>query len=166
MQKEINPDLFGDFAKTQPRQHSTPQDSTNWNHVLEFDRKIADLRSQIQSVAEQFTRTYGVTQESVKRQNLHMEHFQNQLNKIYEAFESQQKETQMKFQKVHSQLLENKDLEHKLSGMVDRYQSVLKTFEVRIANLQKIIDDKDNQILSLQSLLTETKTEIARLKRI
>ena len=57
-------------------------------------------------------------------------------------------------------------MDQKMQEVIDRHNSVLKGFEVRITHLQKLLSEKDSQVMSAFAALNEAKMEIARLKRL
>jgi hypothetical protein len=48
---------------------------------------------------------------------------------------------------------------------IDRHNTIMKAFEVRLGQMQKIITEKDEQIKEYQSLLNDAKMELGRIKR-
>jgi muramoyltetrapeptide carboxypeptidase LdcA involved in peptidoglycan recycling len=72
---------------------------------------------------------------------------------------------EQKVSAVLNQLGERKTMEMKMQEVVDRHNSVLRGFEQRLNQMQKVISDKEAQMIHAQAALNEAKMEIARLKR-
>ncbi len=170
MQKELNPDLFGDISTGQARivqkSSSQPGGAKDWNLAMEMDRKMVDLRGQIQSIADQMNRFGKQVHEAMRGQQKSIEALQQDLKRIELQQDQMAQDSSQNQQKFHNQTHEGRQLEVKMGQMIDRHQTILRNFEVRVNQLQRIIQEKDNQLLSMQSTLVEAKGELARLKRI
>ncbi len=170
MQKELNPDLFGEVALGQSRmvQKSNPNAAApkDWSLAMEMDRKIVDLRGQIQGVAEQLKHFGKQVQEAFRGQQQAIETLQRDMEQLRQSHREFSDEATNLRDKNQNQVVEGRQIEAKVEQMLDRHQAVLRNFEVRVNQLQRIIQEKDNQLLSMQSTLIEAKGEVARLKRL
>jgi|GEM_PF-914358 len=178
MQKELNPDLFGGIARNQGRMvpnsissstnssaNGTPQ-ANEASLVAEFDRRILDLRGQIQNLVDQMNRFGKQVEEALKAQQSAIEGLQKDMIRIDKDLTEGSSQTHQTQSKYQNQVLEGRQIEKKVEMMLDRHQNVLRNYEVRVNQLQRMIEKKDEQLMSLQSSLMETKSEIARLKRL
>jgi hypothetical protein len=75
-------------------------------------------------------------------------------------------ESGQKISQLNQKLTERKSLEMKVQEMVDRHNNVIKSFEVRMGQLQKLLAEKDAMLVSAQATLNDAKMEITRLKRL
>lgn len=170
MQKELNPDLFGDMALGQSRlvQKSAPGSGApkDWSLAMEMDKKIVDLRGQIQGVAEQLKHFGKQVQDAFRGQQQAIETVREDMQRLKQSHREFSDEAAMIRDKNQNQVVEGRQIEAKVEQMLERHQSVLRNFEVRVNQLQRIIQEKDNQLLSMQSTLIEAKAEVARLKRL
>jgi hypothetical protein len=161
MQKELNPDLFGTphvaSKKIEIPTNSTPQ--VLEQKYLETKQSISALAQQMQSMATQFVEFQKSTQ-------LKIERLAQVLGKLEHSHQTTTVEAAGKIAHLNQRLGERKTLDQKMQELVDRHNSVLKGFEVRITHLQKLLSEKDGQVMSAFAALNEAKMEIARLKRL
>lgn len=167
MQKELNPELFGE--RRQARSQSTevttgaaPETAS----FLNLDRQVMDLRAQIPLLNDEIKKVAAQAQEFMKVSHLKMERLQQQVARLEQSHNGLVQETGHKLTQVGLRLSERKSLDQKIQEMVDRHNSVIKSFEVRMNHLQKLLAEKDSMLVSAQAALNEAKMEIARLKRL
>lgn len=68
--------------------------------------------------------------------------------------------------KMASRLNEKVMQDTKVEALIERHNQVLLSFEKRMSQLAKYLEEKDHHIMLLQSQLEESKKELYRLKRI
>lgn len=167
MQKELNPELFGEkkVAKNPLMESAGSLSTTNGNY-LNTDRQILELRQQNQALAEQLNKVVGTVNELMKTSNLKFEKQQHLLSRLEQSHNGLATEAGQKITQLAHRVNERKSLDLKVQEMVDRHNNVIKSFEVRMNHLQKLLAEKEAQMITAQAALNEAKMEIARLKRL
>lgn len=168
MKKELNPELFGDRGSSLRTQggvgaQAYPQGSHEW---MVTDRQIMDLRSQIQNIVEQVNKMAATVNEQLKNSAMKMERFQQQLTRLEQSHNGLAQESGQKMAQLNLRLQEKKALDLKVQEMLDRHNNVVRSFEVRMNHLQKLLAEKEAQAAAAQQTLQETKMELMRLKRL
>jgi len=167
MQKELNPELFGEKKRdTSARRESMvpPAPSTDPAY-LNTDRQIFELKTQMMSVNEQLSKLTQAMNESNKNGHSRMERFQQSMSRLENSHNGLALEAGQKIQQINNKLAERKSLDIKIQEMVDRHNNVIKSFEVRLNHMQKLLAEKETQVAAAYAALNEAKMEIARLKR-
>lgn len=163
MQKELNPELFGEKRSSQPRSEGGAQGGSSY---LNIDRQIFEIKSQIMNLNDQIGKAVETLTEFSKNTNQRLERFQQALNRLETNHNGLATEAGQKVQQINTKLAERKALDQKIQEMVDRHNNVVKSLEVRLNHLQKLLAEKENQAVAAVAAFNEAKMEIARLKRI
>lgn len=167
MQKELNPELFGEKKSPTPTRREAmmpPAPSTDPTY-LNTDRQIFELKSQLLSVNDQLSKLTQALNEANKNSHSRMERFQQNLSRLETNHNGLALEAGQKIQQINNKLSERKALDTKIQEMVDRHNNVIKSFEVRLNHMQKLLAEKEAQTAAAYTALNEAKMEIARLKR-
>lgn len=168
MQKELNPELFGEKKSTSParREALVPPAPSTDPVYLNTDRQIFELKSQMMSVNDQLSKLNQALNETNKNGSARMERFQQGLNRLETSHNGLATEAGQRIQQINNKLAERKALDLKIQEMVDRHNNVIKSFEVRLNHMQKLLTEKEAQTAAAYTALNEAKMEIARLKRL
>ncbi|WP_413568691.1 hypothetical protein ACLWBD_14435 [Bdellovibrio sp. HCB117] len=167
MQKELNPELFGEkkVAKS-PTMEIPTNMGTVGNNYLNTDRQIFELKAQNQALADQLNKVVATVNELIKSSNIKFEKQSQLLGRLEQSHNGLATEAGQKITQLAQRVNERKSLDLKVQEMVDRHNNVIKSFEVRMNHLQKLLAEKEAQMISSQAALNEAKMEIARLKRL
>jgi chromosome segregation ATPase len=175
MQKELNPDLFGSGGGSNPGNNSysnsagrikdergVPQQRV----VHQLEEKIAGAQAQTKFALDQMAGLVAQVNEFIKVSQGKFDRMQASLKSMEQQAQVHNSEATQRFSHVHQRLNERKTMDAKMQEMMDRHNSILKSYEVRLNHLQTLISQKETQIQTAQISLNETKMEIARLKRL
>ncbi|MBC7370258.1 MAG: hypothetical protein H7326_01760 [Bdellovibrionaceae bacterium] len=171
MQKELNPELFGEkkstsnHASSHRREGLIPPPPSNDPTFLNTDRQIFEIKSQIMSMNDQLSKLTAALNEANKTSNGKFERVQQTQTRLETSHNGLAMEAGQKIQQINAKLAERKALDAKIQEMVDRHNNVIKSFEVRLNHMQRLLADKENQMAASQAALNEAKMEISRLKR-
>ena len=163
--KELNPDLFGEKRSGRMSHYDIPEQFKDSQHIQQ-DRQITELRSQLHSIQEAARSTNSQFQDFVKNSNMKFERLAQQMARLEQTHNAFAMESGQKISQLNQKLTERKSLELKVQEMVDRHNNVIKSFEVRMGQLQKLLAEKDAMLVSAQATLNDAKMEITRLKRL
>lgn len=159
MQKLLNPDLFGsEMAPPTPA-------GVGFEHILSIDQKIAELRGQMHELRD------GVQYLKSEMQVM-QKGFQGQFDQVARALKVLEQndqtlasQNQQKNNLMAQKVADHKNVEAKIKEMMDRHQMILRGYDLKIQQLQAVLAEKENTLLSFQGALHDAKAEIARLKR-
>lgn len=163
--KELNPDLFGEKRVGRMSSYDVPENFRDSAHIM-ADRQVGDLRSQINALQESVRTNNSQLQDFIKNANMKMERMALQIARLEQTHNAFALESGQKISQVNSKITERKSMDMKVQEMVDRHNNVIKSFEVRMGQLQKLLAEKDALLVSAQATLNDAKMEIARLKRL
>lgn len=167
MHKELNPELFGEkkISKSAGLESASSMASTGANY-LNTDRQIFELKAQNQALADQMNKIVSTVNELIKTTNIKFDRNQAQVTRLEQSHNGLATEAGQKITQLSQRVNERKSLDLKVQEMVDRHNNIVKSFEVRMNHLQKLLAEKEAQMTSSQAALNEAKMEIARLKRL
>jgi uncharacterized protein YqgV (UPF0045/DUF77 family) len=186
IQKELNPHLFLEtpIERSLERQKisedtrlmsqeqlihlinsASPYTSLN-NAVHVLDIKFNDMKTQLNHLQDEMNKFVAQVNEFAKTSQIKVERVTHAMTKTDITVHNLETEVQQKHTVLSNKMAERRTLDLKIQEMVDRHNNILRTFEVRMSQMQKVIADKEAQLLQSQSALNEAKMEIARLKRI
>jgi chromosome segregation ATPase len=160
MQKELNPELFGE---SHAKSRVFEQPAANQMGVIEH--KLAETRAEVRQMSENLAKVVGQINEFIRGSSAKFDRINQILQKLEQNDQALSMEAGQKINQLHNRLGERKTMDLKIQEMMDRHNSVLRSFEVRLAQMQKLMTEKEAQLVASQSALNETKMEIARLKR-
>lgn len=165
MQKELNPELFGEsIAKS--RVLKADQATPAVTHTMIIETKINETRQQMHQLAESLANAVTQVNEFIKSSQNKFERLQQAIVRLEQNDQVLNTETAQRLSHINNRMGERKVMDMKIQEMIDRHNSVLKSYEVRFNQLQKLLADKEAMLVSAQSALNETKMEISRLKRL
>ncbi len=167
MQKELNPDLFGESStsKTRTVEAANPNASIGLLHVKEVDTKLAEMRTQMNVMIDNMNRFATQVNEALKTSHQKFEKMGQTIQRLEQNDQALALDNSQKLSQLGQKLGERRTLDGKVQEMIDRHNSVLKSYELRLNQLQKLIAEREQQIMNAQSALNEAKMEIARMKR-
>ena len=68
--------------------------------------------------------------------------------------------------KISSQINEKNMQSSKIESMVEKYNQTILSFEKRMSQVLKVLEERDAQIILLQSIIEESRRELSKLKRL
>jgi hypothetical protein len=162
--RELNPALFGEPSAQAKVLDGSAQ--SQLPHLMQTEQKVNEMKTQLGMMAEHVGKLTEQFTEFAKSSQIKFERIQQYLQKLEQNDHQIVSEATQKFSQINTRLGERKSTDNKIHEMVDRHNSVLKSFEMRLTQMQKLIMEKEAQLLTAQAALNEAKMEIARLKRL
>lgn len=167
MQKELNPELFGESSVVKSRVvDSQAPVEASFQQVLVVDQKIADLRNEMRTVVEHMQHAMKQVNEFIRASQSRFEKLQTAIAQLERNDQALSLDNTQKLSNLAQKIGERKVLDIKVQEMIDRHNSVLKSYELRLNQLQKLIAEREQQIVATQGALNDAKREIARMKRL
>ena len=166
MQKELNPNLF---PATKPKRENAnenlPALEVIYEKALAASEEVRLLRTQLNRLQDQMTRMGTHLAETTKSQQVKFDRLGQSLTRIDQNHTEMIREINQRLAQVNSKLQERKTQDFKSQEVIEQQAEMLKTYEARITKLQKILNEKEAQIITMSGFLNEAKMELARLKR-
>lgn len=171
MQKELNPNLFQfqtqhskgqiDFVEAKAATVIAPSQPSAAAIAIqsEYHKQLLALQEQVEKLSHTFV-------ESQKNTQLKIDRCQYQVGRLENQQNQSSAEVNAKIHHLSQRNMERQNIDIKVQEMIDRHNSVVKTFEVRLNQLQKLLAEKEAQYRAVQASLSEAKMEIMRLKRL
>lgn len=159
----LNPALFAENASNKPLEGSS---LNSLPHLMQTDQKINEMKTQISVMAEHFGRLSQQFNEFVKYSQQRFDKIHQSIQKLDQNDHQILNEATQKFARINDRFAERKSIDGKIQEMVDRHNSVVKSYEMRMSQMQKVMAEKETQILAMSSMINEAKMEMARLKRL
>ena len=160
MQKELNPELFGETStKSRVLEPKAP------NQLLIMEQKVSETRSQIYQLSESLSKIVSQINEFMKSSQVKFERLSAGIQRLEQGHQALNTDAVQKLGQLHNRFAERKTMDLKIQEMMDRHNSVLRSFEMRLGQMHKVLSEKEAQLLQSQSALNDAKMEIARLKR-
>lgn len=97
---------------------------------------------------------------------LKMDRLQSTMQKWEQNYSDLTQEVSSKMAALIQKINDQKKYDQKVQDIVDRHNNLLKGYEVRMNQLQKLLQQKESDYVEAHSALKEAKSEIARLKRL
>lgn len=164
MSKELDPSLFGEGAWASPR--AVEKTKPNFDAMTHVEQKIADLRVQHRETKEELSRWMSDLEEFKRSSHNKFEKLAQQVARLEGIQGKVHEEVSVRISQMHNRLGERHAMDMKLQEMVDRHQALIRSAEMRLQQMQKILNEKEAQLLSAQMSLTDARVEIARMKRL
>jgi chromosome segregation ATPase len=165
MQKALNPELFGTGVAGQARYKDNEAADTH-RAAHQAEQKIAEVRGQMKGLTEQMAYLASQVNDYIRSSQVKLEKMTAGMKGLETSQETFRQETSQRLSMAHQRLNERKSMDLKMQELMDRHNSILRSYEVRLNHMQQLIAEKDAQILESQATLNEAKMEIARLKRL
>jgi chromosome segregation ATPase len=123
--------------------------------LVESEREIQSLKLKIKELERNHGSQFSKLEEifaSIKSRAERQSRYQKGFE---QALQSKFQEISGKFAQISSKLTERKVADTKVQQMMDRHNSIVASFEQRLSQMQKVINEQDLKILNLTSLLKD-----------
>lgn len=161
MQKELNPELFGEKSNSSKIYEAHSQSQVNY-----LDQKVLETRTQLRQIGEQFQKVVTQMNEFIKSTQGKFDRVQQQISRLEQNDQAIVRDASQRISAVHQRFSEKNNMEYKVQEMMEKHQAILRGYELKLQQAQRILNEKESQLVSTQALLSEAKMEISRLKRL
>lgn len=167
MDRQLDPQLFGTSA------NQLPLDVTPQLQTLQIETRIQDVEELVRHNRDSLKKLEKHMGKMVEQFNEFIKASQNRFQVLSEKtdlIEKQQgdlfRDSQKKFSEVHHRLKDRMDTEAQVRGLIEKHHQTLSSFESRLIQLKKALNEKEMQFMAAQEALVDARQEISRLKRL
>ncbi len=168
--KELNPELFGEIA---PAETAAGKSQLFENmklgaplEPLDFDEEVQLTKNELSHFRQEIQHLKSDYQETSQNTKLRLDRLQISLNRLEQTQNSFVQEMGEKIHHFSARFGEQKKYDQKVQELIDRHSSLLKGYEMRMSQTQKILAQKESELVEAHALLNDVKMELARLKRM
>lgn len=162
MEKQLNPALFT------ANNAEKVSDSKSWyidpTSTLRFDRPVD--RTELKKIEERFDVVNDRVTEMIKTATLKGEKVSQRVAQAEGRIEALAQEIRSKYAQLSGRVTERNLMETEVQSMLDRHNQVVRNFENRMAQMQRLVENQQMLLMNSQAALEETRRELARLKRV
>jgi chromosome segregation ATPase len=186
MPRELNPELFESFRRELEAAESTGVQPTrdlvrpsslspnkmfepefevceeDWVAVIEQIRKLTKTVKDLE-IAQQKQDTK--TQEVLGAAKIRIERIGTGAQRLDEKSAMKFTEIAQKLASLTSKVTERKVSDRKIEDLLNRHNLTVQNFELRLQQMQKIINEQEMQLMNYKSALTEAKRELEQMRR-
>jgi DNA repair exonuclease SbcCD ATPase subunit len=183
MQKQLNPELFGsekirtEGAVTGEKLSRAPHSvrsnyapkvqwteeskgaSRSESKLMESFAENQQLKSELEDLQIKFLEYQKINQTRFERYNQAITQLQDNMQILVG-------EWTQKISLLQNKLSDRKVLDSKMHEAIERHNTILKAFELRVGHLQKIINEKEAKLKDTQTELNTARMELANYKRV
>lgn len=168
MKKELNYDFFDIDGSVSAKPAFNQPPPANWNFAQDQDKiainsvstpEISGQESEIADLKMEITEIQKASKLRTDRYNLSLQRLEAQQTQMANDIAD-------KFALLLQKFNEQKKYDQKVQDIVDRHNNLLKGYEVRMNQMQKLLMQKEQDYSEAVTSLKELKAEIARLKRL
>ncbi len=175
MKKELNYNFFDLNGTTTAKPSFQKTPPSNWSFAQEQEKIIDSSPDLSMNAANTLSPNMAMNEiselkmeivEIQKASKLRSDRYNQSLQRL-EAHQGQQAaDIAEKFALLLQKLNEQKKYDQKVQDIVDRHNNLLKGYEVRLNQMQKLLMQKEQDYVEAVTTLKELKAEITRLKRL
>lgn len=177
MSRELNGSLFGQIPtpsvasdmghRTSPTERITDQSqkieqSQKDLVVKELIEEVRALKRKVREVENRSKATESRLNSLASTSKTHMERVQGVCQRLDSNIKSTTQEMASRLSLLSGKMTEQRVSDTKIQALIDRHNSVVQSFEQRVAQLQKVISEQEMKILNYHSTLEEIRREFSR----
>jgi chromosome segregation ATPase len=174
MQRELNPNLFGSNAsdnRGEARETSAAKDLRQVVRLIETQVKEAAQQAktashQVRDCAAQMHQMQLKLDEINRVQSARMDRLTQAFARLEQYQGQSVRELSEKYAGVASRVNERRVSDAKIEDLIDRHNDVVQGFETRLKQMQKVIAEREMQMLKTMTVLEDARAEIARMKKM
>lgn len=152
--RELKPDLFGGKSSSESEIEQLGKSSllaqqekmADANLIRAFETQMSQLQSKARDWDNRIERMEGRVNEFLKLSQARFEKLGKFITDVDESLRDVQEDHDRKLAHLNSRLNERKVQDSKIEEMIERHNQIVKSFEARLNQLQKIINEKDLQL--------------------
>jgi DNA repair exonuclease SbcCD ATPase subunit len=173
--RELNPSLFGSQppqSRPVAREPVVRKNETERRvpyaalEIKSLEEKLTSVRSGVGQMEKRTEMLAGKMEELAQTVHVRLERVAQNMARVEEAHAHAQSENAHRLASVIAKVNERKVSDSKIQDMLDRHNTIVRGFENRLTNLQRLVTEQEMTLHSAQAALEDARNEIARLKRL
>ncbi len=174
MKKELNYNFFDMNGNVPAKPAFNPHAATNWNFMPEQE-KMAMIPTASNAITSapavnanlaDMNELKAEIEEIQKTSKLKSDRYNHSLQRLENQQSQLSADIAEKFALLLQKFTEQKKYDQKVQDIVDRHNNLLKGYEVRLNQMQKLLAQKEQDYVEAITTLKDLKAEITRLKRL
>ena len=166
MGKQLNIELFGELRGNDFESSSSHFPLAEAPQLpLDIDEQVRENQQLSHRLSEELEKIKTDQEEGSEVQRQKIERLQSSLARLELSHNSFVQDVSEKFQILVRKQNDQVKFEEKIQDLIDRHQNLINGYELRMQQLQKILGQKEVEIIELKSWLTDMKNERARQGR-
>lgn len=167
VKKELNYNFFEMNTAVSAKPAFNPSTAVNWNFLPEQEKLVESPPILAQpSQSSEINEIKAEILEMQKTSKLKSDRFNQSVQRLENQQSHLAADISEKFALLLQKLTEQKKYDQKVQDIVDRHNNLLKGYEVRLNQMQKLLVQKEQDYIEAITTLKELKAEITRLKRL
>lgn len=163
MNKELNPALFSQQAM-EPSRETNSTLTFDPGLVFRSDRHIDKIEHR--KLEERVALINDRSQEALKTMSLKTEKLVQKHLYLEQRLDALIGESRAKYAQLSGKLTEKGLHEVEIQSLLERHNQLVRNFESRLGQMQKVVDSQQMQLMNYASALEDARREIAKLKRL
>ena len=159
MSRQLNPGLFGDS-------NPSPSVSSSSTENFAFYDDSSFMLAEFETFKKEFEKLKFDFQDSGKTSNLKNDKIFQRLQLFEERLNMIQKETHEKWTDLSSKHRDRGMNDAKIEALIERHNQIVQSFELRITQAQRLIDNQTTQLSKQQQMIDDARRQIERLKKL
>lgn len=123
-------------------------------------------RLEIKRVEDRFALVCDKMTENMKTLNLKTERLMQKVSQMEQKFEAAIQENRSKYAALAGKMTERGLADSELGALLERHNQIVRNFETRMIQMQKLVEYQQLQIMNANAALEEARREFGRLKKI
>ncbi|MCH2532850.1 MAG: hypothetical protein MK008_00240 [Bdellovibrionales bacterium] len=173
MSRELNQNLFNKTENTTST-HSKPTSRPAAAEIAPIDKtdlqiiaaQMDALKKKVHEVDSRTVTLASRMDELYKATKLKFDKTQNHFLRMEEVVKRKILEMTETLGKLSGKMTAQQFSESKVTELVDRHTQMIQKFDIKMAKLQKVINEQEMQLHNSRAALQEARKEIERLKRL
>lgn len=162
--RELNPNLFDSSAR--PEWSESPVTKAVVPVDTQAQRQMAEMARQIKFLETLVQEQKAQLDEQSKQHRAGFDVVNQRFQSIETGQMRQLRELDERLAQVIGHIAERRTVDQKMEEMIDRHNSIVQGFELKLKVLQKILADREMHVLKSVAMVEECRAEIIRLKRL
>ncbi len=174
MSRELKPDLFPDLLLSKSNEDllgislSVPVTQKNLlsDENQQYKAQLDLLKRRLKELEIRQEQLQMKSDAGLKKTETRLDRFNHAGSRMELFLKQTIQEINDKFAQMGSRLSERRLHDNKIQEMIDRHNHILQTYEVRLTQVQKLVNEQELQLIAAKAALEDARREISRLKKI
>lgn len=175
MSRELRPDFFGSTSSSNIEDLSVanvaPTKSASIAEVDAADLQIISaqldgLKQHIKKLNQKSQKHNAILDELVSSNTLKFDRFKQAFHRVEDFVKNNINEVQGKIGQINSKLVASNYNDSKLEQIIERHNQTVHSFENKLNQLQKVINQQEMQLMNYKAALEEARIQFSHFKKL